>query len=164
LFNKKGVPIGNLTSQLFANVYMNEFDQFVKHELKIRHYVRYTDDFVVAADNYAYLEDLLPRINEFLEHKLALKLHPNKVGIRKFRQGIDFLGHIIFSKYRLIRLKTKRRMFAKIKYRIEEFKSKKISKLTLEQSLQSYLGVLSHADSFQLKKELINYFWFELTS
>ncbi len=75
----RGIPIGNLTSQLFANIYLNEFDQFVKHELKVKYYCRYTDDFVIVSSNAKYLQKLLPPIQEFLENNLKLKLHPNKV-------------------------------------------------------------------------------------
>src|SRR5579859_5123331 len=80
----KGLPIGNLTSQLFANVYMNEFDQFVKHKLKIKHYVRYTDDFIVVSNSLNYLKALLPKMREFLANNLTLELHPNKINVRKY--------------------------------------------------------------------------------
>jgi len=160
---RKGLPIGNLTSQLFANIYMNEFDQFIKHEMKVKYYVRYTDDFAIVSSSRQYLEKLIPCITYFLDYELELKLHPKKIVIRKLRQGIDFLGYIIFPKHRLIRSKTKRRMFTKMRHRIEEYKFKKISKLTLEQSLWSYLGVLSHATAHALSDELKNQFWFWLS-
>lgn len=162
IFEKKGLPIGNLTSQLFANVYMNEFDQFMKNYLKVRNYARYTDDFAIASEDYAYLEKLIPPIAEFLNRKLALTIHPKKILIRKFNRGVDFLGYIIFPNYRLIRTKTKRRIFAKLRRRIDEFHSGRISRLVLEQSLQSYLGVLSHAATYKLGNELKNQFWFWL--
>ncbi|OGZ53585.1 MAG: hypothetical protein A3B25_00585 [Candidatus Ryanbacteria bacterium RIFCSPLOWO2_01_FULL_48_26] len=160
LFEQRGLPIGNLTSQLFANIYMNEFDQFVKHDLKVKNYARYTDDFVVVAEDQNSLETLLARFREFLERKLALKLHPKKVGIHKFHNGIDFLGYVVFSKHRLVRSKTKRRMIAKLKHRLEEYKLGKIEKLAVDQSLQSYLGVLSHANAKNLADELKNGIWF----
>ena len=163
LFKGKGVPIGNLTSQLFANICMNEFDQFIKHEMKVKCYVRYTDDFAVVSSDRQYLEQIIPNITHFLNHKLKLKLHPKKIVIRKLRQGVDFLGYIIFPKHRLIRSKTKRRMFTKMRHRIEEYKLGQISRLTLEQSLQSYLGVLSHATAHTLSDKLKNQFWFWLS-
>jgi retron-type reverse transcriptase len=156
LSERKGLPIGNLTSQLFANIYLNEFDQFIKHKLKIKQYTRYTDDFVIVADNKPCLEHLILPVRSFLLEKLALELHSKKITIRKFRQGIDFLGYIILSHHRLLRVKTKRRMFKKLKKRVEEYKGGVITKETLEQSLQSYLGVLSHADSYKLEQELKN--------
>jgi len=143
-----GIPIGNLTSQLFANVYMNELDQFVKHVLRVKYYVRYTDDFAVVSDDREYLEKLLPPISKFLENKLALNPHPNKITLRPICQGVDFLGYVIFSKYRLLRTKTKHRILRKIWEGVGE------------QSLQSYLGVLSHANTYQLREEVLNRFYF----
>ncbi|HXK32184.1 MAG: hypothetical protein A2Z68_02695 [Candidatus Nealsonbacteria bacterium RBG_13_38_11] len=161
-FERKGLPLGNLTSQLFANIYLNEFDQFVKHKLKIKRYIRYTDDFVIVAENKLCLENLIAPIRSFLSDKLALELHPKKIAIRKFHQGIDFLGYIILPYHRLLRTKTRQRIFRKLKKRVEEYKKGIISKQTLEQSLQSYLGVLSHADTYKLGNELKNQFWFWL--
>lgn len=162
LFNKKGLPIGNLTSQLFANIYLNEFDQFVKHELRVKDYLRYTDDFIVVANDEKYLRKTLKSIKLFLEQKLFLKIHPHKVGIRKFNQGIDFLGYIILPYYRLVRTKTRQRILRKLKNRIKEYKNGTINQQTLEQSLQSYLGVLSHANTYELSQNLKNQFWFWL--
>ncbi len=164
IFQRKGLPIGNLTSQLFANIYLNEFDQFIKHNLGIKNYCRYTDDFVVVADNRKYLVDLVPKISNFLSAKLQLCLHPQKVSIRKFHQGIDFLGYILLPHYRVLRAKTRQRIFKKLKERTVEYKSRIISGETLEQSLQSYLGVLSHANAHELSQELKNQFWFQMTN
>jgi len=163
VFEHKGLPIGNLTSQLFANVYMNEFDQFMKHEIKARHYLRYTDDFVVISDSKEYLEKLISPISQFLKAKLGLRLHPNKVTVRKFHQGIDFLGYVILPHYQQIRTKTKKRIFNKLFQRIIKQKRGLISSETLEQSLQSYLGVLSHANTYKLAQDLRNQFWFWFT-
>ena len=113
LFNK-GIPLGNLTSQIFANIYMNEFDQFVKHVLKIKHYARYTDDFLIISENKKYLEKVLPRLQLFLLEKLKLELHPNKVTIRKHHKGIDFLGYVIFPHYRLLQRKKQERELQEI--------------------------------------------------
>ncbi len=162
LFARKGLPIGNLTSQLFANIYLNEFDQFIRHKLKVKHYIRYTDDFVIVAGNKPYLENLIAPVRTFLSDKLALELHPKKITIRKFHQGIDFLGYIVLPYCRLLRTKTRQRIFKKLKKRIDEYKNGVVNKQTLEQSLQSYLGVLSHANTYKLTNELKNQFWFWL--
>ena len=90
-------------------------------------------------------------------------MHPRKVIIRKSHQGIDFLGYIALSHHRLVRTKTRQRIFLKLKNQINDYKSGVIKKESLEQSLNSYLGVLSHADTHQLSKELKNQFWFWLT-
>ncbi|MDO8574391.1 MAG: RNA-directed DNA polymerase, partial [bacterium] len=157
---QKGIPIGNLTSQLFANVYMNEFDRHMKNNLKVKHYFRYTDDFVIVSSNEEYLHDILPRVNTFLQEKLKLKLHPNKVSIRKLHQGVDFLGYVVFPKHRLVRSKTRRRIFKKMRGKIGEYRLGKIAGKSLEQSLQSYLGVLSHANTHKLRERLKNEIWF----
>jgi len=162
IFYKKGLPIGNLTSQLFANIYLNEFDQFIKHTLRIKHYVRYTDDFVIAANNKAYLENLITPISAFLSHELALELHPKKVSIRKFNQGIDFLGYVVLPCHRSLRTKTRNRIFRKLKKRVKDYKNGMVNRHSLEQSLQSYLGTFSHADTYRLEQELKNQFWFWL--
>jgi len=162
IFNSRGIPIGNLTSQLFANVYMNEFDQFVKHELKIKYYARYTDDFVIVSESREYLEDILKPIEKFIKEKLALELHPNKIFLKKSKQGIDFLGYVTMPHYRVVRTKTKNRIFKKLRGRVHEYKSGKINEESLNQCLQSYLGVLSHADTYELREELLNQYWFWL--
>lgn len=162
LFGRKGLPIGNLTSQLFANIYLNEFDQFIGHKLKVKQYIRYTDDFVVVAEEKLYLKSLVVPIRSFLSENLALELHPKKVSIRELHQGIDFLGYVVFPHHRILRTKTRQRIFRKLKKRVEEYKNGIITKQTLEQSLQSYFGVLSHADTHKLGNELKNQFWFWL--
>lgn len=156
---EKGIPIGNLTSQIFANVYLNELDQFVKHELKIKYYLRYADDFLILSEKRIFLEELIPKINIFLETKLALSLHENKIVIRKYTQGIDFLGYIVLPHYILPRTKTKQRIFKKLKAKVEEFRNGKISATSLCQTVQSYLGYLTHANTYRLRQEIQNCIW-----
>jgi retron-type reverse transcriptase len=155
----KGIPIGNLTSQLFANIYMNEFDQFIKHVIRAKYYVRYTDDFAIVSDGCQSLVELLPQIENFLASRLALTLHPHKITLSKFCQGIDFLGYVIFPHHRLVRAKTRRRMFKKMQWRMTDYQKGAIDKSAFEWSLQSYLGVLSHADAYHLEEKLLNEFW-----
>ncbi len=149
-----GMPIGNLTSQLFANIYMNEFDQFVKQTLGVKYYARYTDDFVVIAESEDYLINLLEPVRAFLTKELSLELHPNKVSIRKYRQGADFLGYVILPYRKQLRTKTKQRVIKKIDQRLSEYKDKSITTYDLSQSLASYHGVLQHADTHKLKKKI----------
>ena len=110
----KGLPLGNLTSQLFVNIYMNEFDQYVKHKLKVKYYIRYADDFVFLSQSKSELENLLPEISLFLNEKLKLNLHPNKVFIKTFSSGVDFLGWVHFPKHRVLRTTTKKKMLRKL--------------------------------------------------
>ena len=86
----KGLLIGNLTSQLFANIYLNELDQFVKQKIKIKDYVRYTDDFVIVAEKPCDLKEIINPIQLFLKDELKLEIHPQKISINKFCQGADF--------------------------------------------------------------------------
>lgn len=152
--NNKGIPLGNVTSQLFANIYLNELDQFIKHNLKEKYYLRYCDDFVILGENKDYLIDLISLINNFLKHKLKLILHSDKIIIRKYYQGIDFLGYVVLPNYRVLRTKTKRRILKKIKNKTVDFKNGLIPEKTFNQSLQSYFGILKHCKGYKIKKKI----------
>lgn len=138
---KKGVglPLGNLTSQLLVNVYMNEFDQFVKHCIHAEYYIRYADDFVILSENKQWLEGVLPRINDFLHTRLKLHLHRNKVSIKTLASGVDFLGWVHFPTHRVLRTTTKRRMFRNLKDGPSN------------ETVQSYLGLLKHGNTEKLR-------------
>ena len=136
----RGLPLGNLTSQLLVNIYMNEFDQFVKHQLRVKYYIRYADDFVVLSDNKNYLENTLEQMKEFLETKLKLNLHPDKIFIKTIASGVDFLGWVHFPKHRVLRTATKRRMF------------RNINKNSKPETVASYLGMLKHGNGYKLEK------------
>jgi len=152
--NVKGIPLGNLTSQIFANIYMNELDQFVKHKLKIKHYLRYADDFIILDSNKENLLPCLDTSQQFLRQKLKLELHPQKILLRDLRWGIDFLGYIVLPHYALVRTKTKKRMFKKISEQKTDFRNGIISEYSFNQSFQSYLGFLKHANSYKILKNL----------
>jgi len=139
----RGLPLGNLTSQLLVNVYMNEFDQFVKHALKAAYYIRYADDFVILSAARPCLAALLPRIDDFLKVRLHLDLHPDKVSIQTCTSGVDFLGWVHFSDHLVLRTTTKRRMLRRV-----EFVEKDDPKV------QSYIGILSHGNAWWLKQQI----------
>jgi retron-type reverse transcriptase len=143
----KGIPLGNLTSQLFANIYMHPFDQFVKQTLRIKHYIRYADDFVFLSDDRYGLETSLPIIQRFLTEKLALDMHPDKIVLKTVASGVDFLGWVHFPYHRVLRTKTKKRMLKRIKNNPEDA------------TLQSYLGMLGHGDAIRLSEELQCNYW-----
>lgn len=86
----KGIPLGNLTSQVFANIYMNKLDQFMKHKLKIKHYLRYADDFIILGSNRGSLCQCINTLKQFLSEQLQLELHPDKILVRRLQWGIDF--------------------------------------------------------------------------
>lgn len=137
---------------------MNELDQFVKHELRVKYYARYTDDFVIVSKDLAYLEALIPQISKFLSERLALSLHPNKVSIRKYRQGIDFLGYVVLPGRIVMRSKTRKRIYRKLREQTRRFKMGAASEDTLSSSFHSYLGVLSHADAHEIEEDLRSQF------
>ena len=150
----KGIPLGNLTSQLFANIYLDRLDQYIKRMLRIKNYLRYTDDFVLLSRDHNELERVLPPIREFLLRDLDLDLHPTKVLFRKWHQGVDFLGYVHFPHHRVLRTKTKKRMIRKLRLRREDFEDGDIDEDTLRQTVASYLGVLSHSRNRELAKHI----------
>jgi len=143
--NGKGLPLGNLTSQLFANIYLNEFDRFVKHKIKAKFYIRYADDFVILSDDKGWLENQVFKIKEFLSSSLNLEIHPNKISIKTMASGVDFLGWVNFPDHHVLRQSTKKRMFRKLKE--NNYK---------EESYLSYLGMIKHGQSYKIKQELLN--------
>lgn len=136
----KGLPLGNLTSQLLVNIYMNEFDQYARHKLKAKQYVRYADDFVFLSRDKEWLQFLITKIADFLDIKLKLSLHTNKVCIKSFASNVDFLGWVHFPDHRVLRTTAKRKMLRVIK-----------AKKDNEATVQSYFGLLSHGNTEKLR-------------
>jgi retron-type reverse transcriptase len=134
-----GLPLGNLTSQLFSNVYMNHFDQFVKHKLKIKYFVRYADDFVFLSRDKSFLKSLIPIVRSFLLFDLHLTLHPNKIFLKTIASGVDFLGWVHFTDHRVLRTVTKNRMY------------KRIQEHPTQETMQSYLGLLKHGNTKKIQ-------------
>jgi|GEM_PF-961642 len=153
---KRGLPIGNVTSQIFANIYLNELDRFIKYQLHVKYYFRYADDFVIISDGPNYLYHLLDLIEEFLTTELLLNLHADKVNIRKFRQGIDFLGYVILPYHSILRNKTKRRMLKKLVIQFDRLEFREITVEKFNQIVQSYLGILKHCRGYDLSKRIKN--------
>lgn len=144
-----GLPIGNLTSQLMSNVYLNELDQFVKRELKCKHYGRYVDDFYVVSCDKNFLHTIIPQIKQFLKNKLLLEIHDGKTKITNVKHGIEFLGAFIKPYRTYISNKTLKR----IKNKLFKMQNDGI-KNNPTFSINSYLGILKHYSSFKLRKEL----------
>lgn len=141
----KGIPLGNLTSQLFANIYMDRFDRFVKHTLNMKYYIRYADDFIFMSENKNELMGLLPKIKVFLRENLRLELHNNKTLLKTVASGIAFLGWVNFPDHRVLRTTTKRRMLRNI-----------VSGDYNQKTIQSYLGLISHGNTYKLRKEIFS--------
>jgi RNA-directed DNA polymerase len=145
-FNR-GLPLGNLTSQLFVNVYLNKLDQFVKHRMKVKYYIRYADDFVIFSEDQDYLWELVPKIANFLEEELKLTLHPNKLFVKTLSSGVDFLGWVHFPNHRVLRTSTKRKMFRNIEEKTEDKR---------ENTVSSYLGMLKWGNGWKLQERVRN--------
>ena len=143
----KGLPLGNVTSQIFANVYLNSFDWYMKKNLRIRYYIRYNDDFVILSCDKNELHELVRYIVCFLNKELKLELHPDKILIRNLHQGIDFLGAVLLPHRIVPRTRTKNRITKKSANLLEPLKKGQISKEKFNQSIASYLGHLSHTKS-----------------
>lgn len=153
--NPAGIPIGNLTSQLFANLYLNELDQFVKHRLKVRHYIRYMDDFLLLSDSKQQLWVWLRDIKDFLRTSLALELNNKTAIFPVASRGIDFLGYRIWPDYRLLRKSSVKRMRRKIKAYKRRYAAGEMSAEEINRSIQSWLGHAQHADSYRIRTKLM---------
>ncbi|MDP3026769.1 MAG: helix-turn-helix domain-containing protein [Nanoarchaeota archaeon] len=152
------MPLGNLTSQFFANVYLNELDQFVKHKLRAKYYIRYVDDFVILHESKEQLEEWKIKINNFLKEKLKIELHPSKSHVLRLNSGINFLGFRVFSYHKLIRasnLKNFERRFNNMKILFNEGI---IGKEKALEFLEGWLAYCSYANTYKYRKYLIRNF------
>jgi len=134
-----GLPLGNLTSQLLVNVYMNEFDRFVKRQIKAKHYIRYADDFILLSHSKTELENNIRYIECYLKDNLKLELHPDKVFIKTLSSGVDFLGWVHFPHHMVLRTVTNRRMV------------KRLAMNNSKETKTSYLGMLKWGNAHKLK-------------
>lgn len=164
-----GLPIGNLTSQLFSNVYMNIFDQFMKRELHCKFYGRYVDDSIVVSSDKEWLLSLAPRIKEFLKKELGLELHMGKLQVSEVHRGVEFLGSFIkpyrtyVSNHTLERIRKSLNLLmnpqptkidVRVTHPLNSRRGRKISPTRLLRSVNSYLGIMSHTASYNLRREL----------
>ena len=152
-----GMPIGNLLSQVFANIYLDALDQYCKRTLRIHFYIRYMDDVIILSDSKAQLHEWKSLINDFLERKLRLSLN-QKTCIRPVSQGIEFVGYRIWPHYVTIRKSTTLQMRRNLRRRQEEYRRGKISMKEAFTTLECYLGMLKHCDCKMFRKRLIEDF------
>jgi RNA-directed DNA polymerase len=187
----KGLPIGSLTSQFFANVYLNELDQYAKHRLKIKYYLRYVDDFIILGKDTESLMTWQEEIQKFLKEKLDLNLHPKKTIIQHKSKGINFLGYVVREKYLLVRKRTIKSLKRKLYFFNHLIDPKafpfadppgtlKLSKLYIKKEIvapvtpdlaflqklltviNSYYGILSFANSYKLRKNIYDKHFYRL--
>lgn len=136
----KGIPLGNITSQIFANIYLDVLDKYVKRELKCRFYARYNDDFVILSESKRKLDEIRDKIISFVKYRLFLEIPINKTCIRNINWGVDFLGFTILSEAVLLREKTKYKIYKNIN----------------PHNLHSYFGILKHCNSYNLKRKILS--------
>ena len=148
-----GLPLGNYTSQMFANIYLNELDQYVKHELKCKYYYRYMDDMVILCENKESAKHILYNVIIFLQEKLKLTLN-SKTRIFKDIQGVNFCGYKINEKRMKIRHTSKCRMKRKLKRYTMQLKEGKITLPEIQRSIAGWLSYVKHADSYNLRKSM----------
>jgi len=142
----KGMPLGNLTSQFFANIYLNELDYYIKHKLKARYYIRYVDDFVILYNSKVQLEIWKNEIDKFLKTELKLELHTDKSKIIYLSRGIDFVGFRNFYHFKLLRKRNIKNMEIKIKMQENSL----ITKKQLNEIFQGWRAYAKWADSYKL--------------
>ncbi len=153
-----GLPIGNLTSQIFANLYMNSFDHFVKKDLGVKNYGRYVDDFVLVHEDLDFLKSVVPKISKFLETHLYLKLHPQKIYLQHYSKGVKYLGAFINQNRIFLNNRTKGNFFLAFKKQNVIFEKEEIFKEDLDyflSSMNSYLGIMKHFKTFNLRNFVV---------
>jgi len=144
------MPLGNLTSQFFANVYLNELDYFVKHKLGGKYYIRYVDDFVILHKSKVQLEIWKIEIDKFLREKLKLELHQQKSRIISLSKGVDFVGFRNFYYHKLLR----KRNLRKILFRIKKYKEGEISEEKILESFQGWNAYAKWANTLKLRRRV----------
>lgn len=149
-----GLPIGNLTSQLFANIYLNQLDYFVKQKLREKYYGRYMDDFFIISNDKEKLKRDKEKIDLFLRQVLKLKLHKNKTFIQNVNQGVCFVGYRVFADYALIRGSTLINFQKKYHKKVRRYKKGNISLEEIERCQKSFQGHLKHANAHNLSKKM----------
>jgi len=155
------MPIGNLTSQMFANIYLNELDQFCKHDLHIRYYIRYMDDIIILWPDKNELFQILAEIERFLDEELHLELN-KKTCIRPAWLPVTFVGAQITAKKIVMRKSTRKRMFRRMKFIKGLFEAGKITFEKVNNTMQSYFGLIQHFTAGNLLRKIIDEFSFRI--
>lgn len=148
-----GIPLGNLTSQMFANIYYNEVDQYIKHKLKVRYYFRYMDDSVILMQNKEEIKQVKKQIEDYIHKYLGLKFN-KKTNIFKSKQGVNFCGYKI-NEYRIkIRDKGKRKLKKKVKYLKKQILLKNMNSKEAKKYLCGHFGYLKYSNSYSLTNKI----------
>ncbi len=151
----KGMPLGNLTSQFFANLYLMEFDRFVKEHLNAAYYLRYVDDFIILHISKTVLLNWKKDIDHFLTKNLELELHPEKSRIIPLRSGVTLLGFRVFSNYRLLKKSNARRIWKRLRKFKHKYDNGEMTRKEIMQSLDGWLAYAEFADSYLLRRKVM---------
>lgn len=151
----KGMPLGNWTSQFFANVYLDELDQHIKQTLKAKHYIRYVDDFIILHHDKKTLERYAQEISVFLKQKLAVSLHPDKCAVIPLRSGIPFLGYRVFAHHKLLTKKNLRSIRKRLRTLTDGFYERRVEHEKVIATLQGWSGYAQHANTYHLRAEIL---------
>ena len=150
---QRGLPIGNLTSQFFANIYLSGFDRFIQEQLKVKKYVRYVDDFALFSDDRQFLVSARKELEAYLT-QLRLKIHPIKSQLLETKHGPTFLGFRIFPNHIRVRRDNLKRGRKRLRRLQKDYALGKIDRQKLEQSVQSWCAHLQHGDTWQLRQQI----------
>lgn len=159
----RGMPIGNLTSQMFANLYLNELDQFVKHKLHEHYYIRYMDDMLILGNDKEHLWETLRKIEGFLETELRLNLN-GKTSIRPTHCGIEFVGYRVWSTHRKLRKSSAKKMRRGLRRIQKGYAQGRITFGQANQSVMSYIGALRHFNSYRMAQRIAETFFLQRAS
>ncbi len=154
-----GIPVGSYTSQWFANVYLHQLDMFVKHQLLVKMYVRYMDDFVMVLPDKATAKHVFDEIRAFLKSELRLELN-HKSQVFPAKNGVNFCGYKIWPTHMKIRTESKRRIKRKLRKFQEKYKAGEMDAEDIRRVLVSWMGYARHADSYWLIHKILNQFTF----
>lgn len=152
-----GIPIGNYTSQIYANIYLNELDKYIKEELEVKYVVRYMDDFVLLLNNKIIAKKVLEKISIFLKERLKLELNA-KTAYFKAKQGVNFCGFRIWKTHRLLREQSKKKMRRKLKNFEKLYKEGRIELRYITACINSWKGHAKHCNSYNLVNKLLDEF------
>ncbi len=160
LIRQRGLPIGNLTSQFFANVYLNPFDHFIKEQLGIRYYLRYVDDFVILGQDKRRLHYIKCEIEEYLDF-LRLRLHEHKSQVRQTAQGVTFLGFRVFPRFRLLPRKNINRARRRLKHLQKKYSMGEIDLQVVSRAVNGWNGHADFANSYRLRQKIFAEYTFK---
>lgn len=154
-----GLPIGNLTSQLFSNIYLTPFDNYVKRELGIKHYGRYVDDFFLVHEDKEVLKAAIPEMRKYLWDTLGITLHPKKISLQHYTNGVEFLGAVVKPSRIYIQNRAKRKFAAEVFYwenNLGDNRAPPDTLRTMRASINSYLGLMQHFCTLNIKRKILS--------